>query len=181
MRRVLTDRIMDPPIRIDDLPAMEQQGSWCMEQYRVRHITSLLALDGRRLVCNFAAPDAEAVRNTLRQLGSPVEQVWPCTVEGPAVSGESAALGPTGTHLICVDRSFADPVNLPELNAQEQRSGWCLDQHGVRFLLTYFAADQRRMVCVYAAPDAEAVRLAQSKAGMPFDRVWAAQLYEATA
>lgn len=179
MQRVMMDQVMDPPVRIDDLPAMEQRGAWCLEQYRVRHITSLLSLDGRRLVCSFDAPDAEAVRNTMRQLGTPAQNVWPCTVEGRAMDGSPARLAPNGAQLVCVDRSFTVPIDLAELDAQEKRSGWCLEQHGVHFLFTFFGLDRQRMICMYRAPDAEAVRYAQTKAQMPFDRIWAAQWYEA--
>jgi hypothetical protein len=34
------------------------------------------------------------------------------------------------------------------------------------------------MICLYAAPDAEAVRRAQSTAQMPFDGVWTVALYQ---
>lgn len=181
MQPVILDQIMDPPVRFDDVSAMKQQAGWCMEQYRIDHISSLVALDGRRMVCNLTAPDAEAVRNAMRQLGSGDETIWPCTVEGPAVKAARPVLGQTGTSLICVDRTFADPIVLADLNAQEERNSWCLEEHGVRFLLTYFGIDRRRMICVYTAPDAESVRIAQTKATMPFDRVWAAQLFKSTA
>jgi hypothetical protein len=49
----------------------------------------------------------------------------------------------------------------------------------VRFVRTYFATDRRRMICLYVAPDAESVRLAQVQAGLPHAGVWAAALYEA--
>ena len=35
-----------------------------------------------------------------------------------------------------------------------------------------FSTDGRRSLCLYRAPDAEAVRLAQHEAGLPFDVVW---------
>jgi hypothetical protein len=43
----------------------------------------------------------------------------------------------------------------------------------VKFARTFFSADRRRMVCLYQAPDAESVRLAQREAAMPLDAVWA--------
>jgi hypothetical protein len=33
-----------------------------------------------------------------------------------------------------------------------------------------------RMLCLYEAPDAESVRLANREASLPFDRVWASQI-----
>ncbi|HSB35744.1 MAG TPA: nickel-binding protein, partial [Thermoanaerobaculia bacterium] len=60
--------------------------------------------------------------------------------------------------------------------ALEDRGQWCLEAHGVRFVKTYLSRDRRRMVCLYEAADAESVRLAQEKAGMPFERVWTARV-----
>jgi hypothetical protein len=58
------------------------------------------------------------------------------------------------------------PVKLPRLETNR-----------VTFLHTYFSFDHRRMLCLYAGPDAEAVRCAQATAKMPFDRVRVAGLY----
>jgi hypothetical protein len=77
--------------------------------------------------------------------------------------------------LVIVERSFAEPVAFEELQAREDRGAWCLEAHRVRFHRTYFSTDRRRMLCLYCAPDAEAVRLAQHKAGMPVEHVWSAQ------
>jgi len=76
---------------------------------------------------------------------------------------------------VVVERSFAEPVALADVQAIEDRGAWCLEAHGVRYLRTYFSRDRRRMVCLYEAPDAESVRLAEGKAGVPFERAWAAQ------
>src|SRR5262249_8897234 len=52
----------------------------------------------------------------------------------------------------------------------------CLAVHGARFLYRYFSADRTRMTCLFEAPDAESVRLAQGSARIPYDRVWTARL-----
>jgi Protein of unknown function (DUF4242) len=78
--------------------------------------------------------------------------------------------------VVVVERSFREPVAFEDVQALEDRSAWCLEAHGVRFLRTYFSRDRRRMVCLYEAPDAESVRLAQEKAGLPFQRAWAARV-----
>ena len=76
---------------------------------------------------------------------------------------------------VVVERSFAEPVAFEEIQAVEDRGAWCLEAHGVRFLRTFFSRDRRRMICLYEAPDAESVRLAEEKAGVPFERAWATQ------
>jgi len=78
--------------------------------------------------------------------------------------------------VVVVERSFPEPVTFEHLQVAGDRGAWCLEAHGVRFLKTYFSRDRRRMVCLYEAPDAESVRLAQEKAGLPFERAWAARV-----
>jgi hypothetical protein len=46
----------------------------------------------------------------------------------------------------------------------------------VRFLRSYFSRDRRRMICLYDAPNAEAVRFAQEKAGVPFEVAWTSRV-----
>jgi hypothetical protein len=74
---------------------------------------------------------------------------------------------------VLVERKFESPVKLEEIQSLEDAGSWCLRTHRVKFARTFFSADRKRMLCLYEAPDAEAVRLAQREAGMPFDRVWA--------
>ena len=75
--------------------------------------------------------------------------------------------------LVIVERHFDAPIAFEEIQSMEDRGAWCLETHGVVFVRTYFSTDRTRMLCVYEAPDAEAVRTAQATIGMPFERVWA--------
>ena len=83
--------------------------------------------------------------------------------------------------VVVVERSFTAPVALEDIEAVAQRGAWCLEAHAVSHLKSYFSRDRRRMVCLYEAPDAESVRLAQEKAGLPFERAWAARVIRHTA
>ena len=74
-----------------------------------------------------------------------------------------------------VERSWDQPVTLEEIQAVEDAGAWCLETHNVKFVRTFFALDRKRMLCLYQAPDAESVRLAQRQAEMPVDSVWACQ------
>jgi hypothetical protein len=42
---------------------------------------------------------------------------------------------------------------------------------------TYLAADRKRAIVLYQAPDAESVRLALQAASIPVERVWAFRLF----
>lgn len=79
---------------------------------------------------------------------------------------------------VIVERKFGKPEVFDELQAQEDKFAWCLDQHNVKFIRTYFSRDRRTMICEYEAPDAEAVRTVQRTANMPFERIWTAQVFE---
>jgi hypothetical protein len=58
-----------------------------------------------------------------------------------------------------------------DIQAIEAAGAWCLEAHRVTFVRTLFATDRRRMLCLYHAPDAESVRLAQRQANMPMETV----------
>lgn len=175
---VVMERLLDSPVALDDVRAMEGQATWCLDQHRVRHLTSLLSADGRRLTCVFVAPDAEAVRSAARRLEAPYEGIWPASAHGPADLPVAGPLAPPGTDLVVVERRFAAPVELGTLQAAADGAAWCFDQHRVHHRRTYFARDRRAMLCLYAAADAESVRAAQRQAGMPFEEVWSARFYE---
>ena len=81
---------------------------------------------------------------------------------------------------IVVERTLDDPVDVGALADGRERIAACLHAHDVRFVHSYMAADGKRMICVYEAPDAESVRIALRQHGMlPFDRVWKATLWRA--
>jgi len=176
MECVVVEVSYDQPLSEAALPEQVQAASWCFQLHQVAHRRAHLALDGRKSACVFRAPDAESLRIAMRQLGVADSLVWSAQVFDPPGVDTSADSLRDGAAIAIVERSFAQPVPVAEIQAIEDRGAWCLEQHNVRFLRTYASLDQLRMLCLYDAPDAESVRLAQEKAGVPFDRVWAARL-----
>lgn len=164
MQDVILERQFEPGLTTEGFYALAAEGIKCMPLYRVQWQESLLALDGNRLVCRFKAPDTEAVRMVARDSHPKVKIAW---------SGAVHETGRDQAANVMVERRFAEPVTVEELQAKEDAAAWCLEQHQVTFLRTFFSADRRRMLCLYHAPDAESVRQAQRQAGMPLDRVWA--------
>jgi hypothetical protein len=81
---------------------------------------------------------------------------------------------------VVVERSFESAVTLQDLRLLDESSRWCKETYGVRLLHSYMSADGLRVICVYEAPDAEAVRTANRQAGAPFDQVWKAAIYRPT-
>jgi len=163
MTQLVLERSFDPPLTRDDVVTIARDSAWCFQTYRVSWLGSMLATGGHTMVCRFDAADAESIRQALRQARADMSRAWIGTtheVADPAVAN------------VVVERDFDAPADLAALQAQEDARQWCLDAHGVTFVRTYLAADCRRMLCLYAAPDAEAVRAAQQKAEMPFTSVW---------
>ncbi|MEJ2130739.1 MAG: DUF4242 domain-containing protein [Gammaproteobacteria bacterium] len=168
MSEVFVERTFDPAITDTDVYAMAHDGGGCMNLYQVDWQESFLAVGGQRMVCHFRAPDAESVRTAFRQVGADASVVWPATLH-------DAPDPPSEPPNVLVERSFDHPVALEDIQAIEDTAATCLETHRVHFVRTFFSRDRKRMLCLYRAPDAESVRLAQREAEMPFDRVWAFQ------
>lgn len=80
MKLVIVERTMRNPVTLDQLAAAATAGSACFEAHRVRLLRSLLSLDGMRVVCQYEAPDAEAVRQANRKAGLAFDNVWTADV-----------------------------------------------------------------------------------------------------
>ena len=80
---------------------------------------------------------------------------------------------------IVMEQVFEQPMSDEKLAEFAKRLDACLDVHEGTWARTYLANDRRRMFCEFEAPDAEAVRDALRTSGIPFDRVWAAQMFDA--
>jgi hypothetical protein len=104
------------------------------------------------------------------------EDVWACTVHPGADDDGRRDPGHATRALVLVERRFEQPVVFDEFFALGQQNIACFESHDARFIRSYFSTDRRRMICLYQAPDAEAVRYANRMAGVPFDRVWPAQV-----
>lgn len=166
---VILEREFDPAMSPEDFTAMAMASADCMSLYRVDWQESLLARVGDRLLCRFRAPDIESVRMLVRDYQARSRVAWSGTVHD------------TGRELpanVVVERRFEQPASFEELQAREDAGAWCLEQRQVTFLRTFFSGDQRRMICLYHAPDAESVRQAQQQAQMPVERAWACSRYD---
>jgi len=80
--------------------------------------------------------------------------------------------------LVIVERTMPAPVTLEQLAGAASSGSSCFEAHRVRLLRSLLSLDGTRVLCEYEAPDAEAVRQANRKAGLTFDRVWTADVYE---
>lgn len=176
---IVLEREFVQPITPDYLAGAATGLRWCLDAYRVSPVVSYLRRDGLHCTCIFAAPDFEAMLSVMRQaeLTEP-GRMWPATLHlAQADQPESWPLPPQpGFELSLVERSFPQPVTFEEIDAIESGNPSCMTLHRVRFVRSYFSLDRMRMLCLYEAPDAEAVRNANQQIGLPFDAAWTAQV-----
>ena len=168
MADVFLEQRFDPPVTVAGLLEQFTLANNCFEIHRISWQASLLSADGERSVCQFSCADPESLRIALRQVGATVESIWSGTIH--QAPGLSTAMQRSAN--VIVTRRFDEPVKLQSVQAIEDAGIWCLEAHKVKFIRTFFSRDRKRMICLYCAPDAESVRLAQRQAGMPVDRVW---------
>jgi len=193
MDELFVERHFTPPLTKADIFTSAANAEGCFNLYKVQWRESLLALDGTTLLCRFVAPDAESLRAAFRVTDGQVPLLWAGAVHHGAHQTSAAGDAKATTHIatanananpnananananVAVERRFAEPVELADISAMEKDHSWCLETRNVSFVRTFFANDRTRMICLYQAPDAEAVRQAQRQAGMPMERVWAFQ------
>lgn len=166
MVELFVERDFPTPLTRNDVFAMAEAGGGCFGLYKIDWIESLLATDGRKLLCHFRAPDAESLRMAFRVTSGGVPALWPGTVHNAQESHTATVL---------VERRFDNPTCLDELQAIEDKNVWCLETRNVSFERTFFALDRKRMICLYRGPDAESVRQVQQQSGLPVERVWTFQ------
>lgn len=158
------ERTFDEPLTPEDVLEGGRETKQCFDLHRVRWHGSFLSRDGHAMVCSFSAPDMESARLALRDPDTDLARFWSGTVHG----GTSGIV----PNVIC-ERWFAAPVRYDDIKALAQAKAWCLDTYNVKYSHTFFSLDGKRMLCFYAAPDAEAVRNVQRETGAPVAAIWA--------
>jgi hypothetical protein len=84
-----------------------------------------------------------------------------CTVE--------ASITVVAVPIFLIERRFAEDL---EGSAEvTDRINRINEEEGVRWLYSFLAADKRKTYCLYEAPDADSIRRAASRAGLPADAV----------
>jgi hypothetical protein len=76
MAHVILERSFDPPLTDESHSEISGRLSPCLDRNGVRWIRSHLSRDRRRLICQFDAADAGAVRGALRQARLEHDRVW---------------------------------------------------------------------------------------------------------
>jgi hypothetical protein len=169
MTDMILERSFEPAISTAFVLELAMNAAGCFGIHAVEWKASYLGLDGRRMLCHFSAPDMESTRIALRQVDADTSRLWRASVHDAPGAGAADIASAN----VIVERDFADAVELQDIQNIEDAGIHCLEMRNVRFARTFFATDRKRMLCLYAAPDAESVRQAQREAGVPFTEAWA--------
>ena len=137
--------------------------AWCLDLHKVQWQGSFLSLDGHTMICSFSAPDLESGRLALRNPDVDLSRFWAGTVHSSPN---------TAVPNVAVERSFPTPVRFEDMAARGGAKPWCFEMHHVAHTHSFFSLDGTRMICFFAAPDAEAVRATQREVGVPVTSIW---------
>ncbi len=176
MDTIVVEREFAQPVTVSDLHGLARALKWCTDLHRVAPTRwRYLAADGRRCACVYTAPDLEAVRLVLRSSTSgPPKRLW-TTRTYETSPGEEPKI-PDGYSLVLVERALPEPIRFEDIPDIAARCAGCFEIHRIRFIRCHLAMDSLRMLCLYVAPDLEAVRNGNKRAGLPVDTLWAANL-----
>lgn len=78
---------------------------------------------------------------------------------------------------VIAEQSFETALSDEELSRMSQRLDACLEIRNGAWVRSYLAADRKRVICDFEAPDAESVRQAMRSAQIQFDRVYSVQVF----
>ena len=173
MELVLVERRFEQPVDFKDIEGQESAASWCLDTYHVRHMKSFFSKDQRRMLCLYEAPDAEAVRSAEEQAKMPFELAWTCQI----LQGENRQIHAAAKEYVIVERSFPSPISEEYISNAFSSARSCFDIHRTSYLESFLSKDGLAMVCVFRAPDAEAVRTANDQIRAAYTAVWTASLH----
>jgi hypothetical protein len=170
MNLVVVERTFADPVTYESIKAAFERQPGCLEAHRVVYLKSYFARDQKRMLCLYEAPDTESVRRVQDKVQAPFDRAWPALAI--PFSGPEPADG-----VVVVERALDPALDEAGIRAAAQ-DDTCRTQWGCRLLQTYLSVDGRRCLCLYQAPDAEAVRQVQRLGTLPFERAWTSAVRE---
>lgn len=73
---IVIEQLFDPPLTDAEHDRAAARLDPCLTERQARWMRSYLSVDRRRMVCEFEAPDADAVREALHSASLRFERVW---------------------------------------------------------------------------------------------------------
>jgi hypothetical protein len=78
---------------------------------------------------------------------------------------------------VIMEQTFDSPITDEDLGNFARRLDECLELRQGAWVRSYVAADRKRMICEFDAPDAQSVREALRSTAFACDRVWSADIF----
>lgn len=78
---------------------------------------------------------------------------------------------------VIIEQVFKEPLTDERYAEFSKRLDPCMEVRNGLWRRSSLSLDRLRLTCEFEAPDAEAVREAFRSAGIPFERVWTANVY----
>ena len=174
MSLVIVETLADEPLYPDQPTDTDYRVLNCLAERSGTWRYSLLSSDRLRMICTFDAPDAEAVRQSYHRGGGAFNRIW----AGELVVPEGDGLERQGDRLHVVESVFPKELTDEDWQQMNRQMLPCFAERGVELVQSYLSRDRKRMICELNAPDAEVIREAHRKVGVPFERVWAGRAIE---
>lgn len=171
MSLVIVETLAEQPITLEYLSEADARVLPCLEERNAKWRYSLLSSDRCRMICTFEAPDAEAVQQAYRKGGGRFSRMWSGTLIRP--EGVAPQRNPS---LLKVIEGTYPPLSEDDWNEASSKTLHCYTERGIEWIQSYLSLDRTKLICELNAPDLESVREVQRKLGIPFDRVWSAQV-----
>jgi Protein of unknown function (DUF4242) len=79
---------------------------------------------------------------------------------------------------VVVENTYDTPITEAQWKADDAKIEPCLKERGIRWIRSLTSCDRYRSICEFEAADAETVRESYRKVGLPFERIWSADIVE---
>lgn len=76
LAHIIVEHTFENPVSEEELGISAKRIDGCLAAYGATWVRSFLSLDRKRMICEFEAPDAEAVRVSYHNAGATFERVW---------------------------------------------------------------------------------------------------------
>lgn len=73
---IVVERLWQSPVSFEEIQEIEDEGAWCLDNWKVKAVQSFFSFDRKRMLCFYDAPDAESVRQAQRQAAMPFDDIW---------------------------------------------------------------------------------------------------------
>jgi hypothetical protein len=83
MPRLICEQSFATPLSDEQYAADAKRADQCLAQHGAKWVRSYFATDRKRMICEFDAPDADAVRLSYRSAGLSFDRVWEAEMYAP--------------------------------------------------------------------------------------------------